>query len=160
MRLSVEGYKSIAGVQTLRLDGLTILSGANSSGKSSFMQPFLILKQTIENHYDSGSLVLYGENARLTDSSQIISKVPGHDSKSFSVSMERENNSCTASYKYKKGVGLQVECVYLMNEKMPDGLTLKVGMSSSDIDIQLPQDDFGFIKKFYEEKKKTAVWKL
>jgi len=60
MKLSVEGYKSIASKQELRFDGLTILSGANSSGKSSFMQPFLVLKQTIENHYDAGSLVLYG----------------------------------------------------------------------------------------------------
>lgn len=79
MKLSVEGYKSIASRQELRFDGLTILSGANSSGKSSFMQPFLVLKQTIENHYDAGSLVLYGENAKLTDSSQLISKVPGYD---------------------------------------------------------------------------------
>ena len=61
MRLSVEGYKSIASKQTLKFDGLTVLAGANSSGKSSFMQPFLILKQTVENHYDSGSLELYGE---------------------------------------------------------------------------------------------------
>jgi predicted ATPase len=159
MRLSVEGYKSIAGMQRLRLDGLTILSGANSSGKSSFMQPFLILKQTIENHYDSGSLVLYGENAKLTDSSQIISKVPGHDSKSFSVSMEGEDNACTASYKYKKGVGLQVDCVRLVNRKLPDGLTLKVGMSSSDIDNQLPQEEFEFIKQFYEKKKQIPVWR-
>lgn len=159
MRLSVEGYKSIAGVQKLRLDGLTILSGANSSGKSSFMQPFLILKQTIENHYDSGSLVLYGENAKLTDSSQIISKVPGHEKNSFSVAMENENSYCSASYKYKKGVGLQVDCVRMVNEKLPSGLTLKVGMSSSEIDGQLPAEDFEFIKNFYENKKKIPTWK-
>lgn len=101
MKLSVEGYKSIASRQELRFDGLTILSGANSSGKSSFMQPFLVLKQTIENHYDAGSLVLYGENAKLTDSSQLISKVPGYDKRSFSVSMSTDSNGCTASYKYK-----------------------------------------------------------
>jgi predicted ATPase len=159
MRLSVEGYKSIGSKQELRLDGLTILSGANSSGKSSFMQPFLVLKQTIENHYDSGSLVLYGENAKLTDSNQIISKVPGYDKKSFSVSMEDGANICTASYKYKKGVGLQVECVRMVNEKIPDGLSLKVGMKSSDIESLLPQDEFKFIKEFYKGKKNPLTWK-
>ncbi|MBE4211447.1 ATP-binding protein [Vibrio parahaemolyticus] len=81
MKLCVEGYKSISDSINLSFDGLTVLAGANSSGKSSFMQPFLILKQTIENHYDSESLVLYGENAKLTDSSQIISKVPGYEKK-------------------------------------------------------------------------------
>lgn len=76
MKLSVEGYKSIASKVEINLDGLTVLAGANSSGKSSFMQPFLLLKQTIENHYDSGVLMLDGSNIKLTDSSQIISKIP------------------------------------------------------------------------------------
>lgn len=72
MKLSVEGYKSIARKRELDFPGITVLAGANSSGKSSFMQPFLILKQTIENHYDSGVLVLDGENIKLTDSAQIV----------------------------------------------------------------------------------------
>ncbi|MNB96491.1 hypothetical protein D3C75_436920 [compost metagenome] len=159
MKLSVEGYKSIASKQELRFDGLTILSGANSSGKSSFMQPFLVLKQTIENHYDSGSLVLYGENAKLTDSTQLISKVPGYDKKSFSVSMSDESSNCTASYKYKRGVGLQVDCVRMINQKIPNGLALKVGMKSEEIESLLPIDDFKFVKEFYAEKNKIASWK-
>lgn len=159
MKLSVEGYKSIASKQELRFDGLTILSGANSSGKSSFMQPFLVLKQTIENHYDSGSLVLYGENAKLTDSSQIISKVPGYDKSSFSLSMSNDTNQCTASYKYKRGVGLQADCVRMISPKIPDGIALKVGMSGSEIESLLPPDDFAFIKDFYAERKKVVTWK-
>jgi predicted ATPase len=134
MELSVEGYKSIASKQTLTFDGLTVLSGANSSGKSSFMQPFLILKQTIENHYDSGALELYGENAKLTDSSQVISKVPLHTKKSFSVEMKTDKMFCNAVYKYKRGYGLQVDSVKFANEETPKGLTLKLGMKSELID--------------------------
>lgn len=159
MKLSVEGYKSIASKQTLSFNGLTVLSGANSSGKSSFMQPFLILKQTIENHYDSGSLELYGENAKLTDSSQIISKVPKFSKKSFSVEMNTESNSCSVSYKYKRGYGLQVDSVKLTNEKIPNGLTLKLGMKSELIEQTVPEEDFGFIKKFYKEEKLTPKWR-
>lgn len=159
MRLSVEGYKSIASRQELCLDGLTILSGANSSGKSSFMQPFLILKQTIENHYDSDSLVLYGENAKLTDSTQIISKVPGFNKKSFSVSMINDQESCVVSYIYKKGSGLQVNSVHAVGADYPKGLTLKIGMPPDEIEKAIPTKDFEFIKSFYESKKSKPTWK-
>jgi predicted ATPase len=159
MELSVEGYKSIASKQTLIFDGLTVLSGANSSGKSSFMQPFLILKQTIENHYDSGSLELYGENAKLTDSSQVISKVPQYTKKSFSVEMKTDTNFCGVVYKYKRGYGLQVDSVKLINEKIPKGLTLKLGMKSEIIESNVPEEDFGFIKKFYKDEKLTPKWR-
>jgi predicted ATPase len=46
--LSVAGYKSLYQKQTVKVVPLTILAGANSSGKSSFMQPFLLMKQTLE----------------------------------------------------------------------------------------------------------------
>lgn len=52
MKLTIRGYKSISTATAIDLDGLTILSGANSSGKSSFMQPFLLLKQTEETNFD------------------------------------------------------------------------------------------------------------
>lgn len=159
MQLSVEGYKSISSRQELTLDGLTILSGANSSGKSSFMQPFLVLKQTIENHYDSGYLVLYGENAKLTDSSQIVSKVPGCEKKYFSVSMTDGNHYCSVSYKYKKGGGLQVDSSTMKNEKTPGGLVLRVGMRSQEIESMVPSKDFEFIKEFYKGKKQLPRWK-
>jgi predicted ATPase len=44
MKLSIEGYKSIADKCTIEFNGLTVLAGANSSGKSSFMQPLLLIK--------------------------------------------------------------------------------------------------------------------
>lgn len=159
MKLSVEGYKSIASRQELEFNGLTVLAGANSSGKSSFMQPFLILKQTIENHYGAGSLILYGENAKLTDSSQLISKVPNCEKKSFSVSLSMEQNICTATYKYKRGIGLQIESVKMTSERFPKGLTLRMGIKSEEIAEMVPEEDFKFINKFYEDKKLKPTWK-
>lgn len=159
MQLSVEGYKSIATKQELTFDGLTVLSGTNSSGKSSFMQPFLVLKQTIENHYDSGYLVLYGENAKLTDSTQIISKVPGYEKKSFSVSMTAGNHFCSASYKYRRGAGLQVDSSTMKNEGIPKELTLRVGMKPQEIEEMIPGKEFEFFKEFYKDKKTIPRWK-
>ncbi len=46
--ISVAGFKSISTERTLQIRPLTILAGANSSGKSSMMQPLLLLKQTLE----------------------------------------------------------------------------------------------------------------
>jgi len=160
MELSVEGYKSIASKQTLLFEGLTILSGANSSGKSSFMQPFLILKQTIENHYDSGSLELYGENAKLTDSTQIISKVPGYQKNSFSLDLKNDKVSCRVTYKYKRGYGLQVESSTLINSEMPKGMTLKVDMTSKDVEKNIPKDEIELFKRLFEHQNVTPVWKV
>lgn len=45
--IRVKEYKSVSD-ETIELRPITILAGANSSGKSSIMQPLLLLKQTLE----------------------------------------------------------------------------------------------------------------
>ncbi|MGI9105730.1 MAG: AAA family ATPase, partial [Pyrinomonadaceae bacterium] len=54
-KITVAGYKSISREQSIEIRPLTILAGANSSGKSSMMQPLLLLKQTLEASYDPGA---------------------------------------------------------------------------------------------------------
>ena len=51
-RITVKGFKSIADECSIEIRPLTILAGANSSGKSSIMQPILMMKQTLEAPYD------------------------------------------------------------------------------------------------------------
>jgi predicted ATPase len=46
--IAVCGYKSIYEECQIEVRSLTILAGANSSGKSSIMQPLLLIKQTLE----------------------------------------------------------------------------------------------------------------
>lgn len=71
--LTVAGFKSIARQQSIEVRPLTILAGANSSGKSSMMQPLLLLKQTLEATFDPGALLLNGPNVRFTSASQFLS---------------------------------------------------------------------------------------
>jgi predicted ATPase len=59
--ISVRGYKSLYEECRLEIRPLTILAGANSSGKSSAMQPLLLLKQTAEALYKTPALLLNGE---------------------------------------------------------------------------------------------------
>jgi len=71
----VRGYKSLYDECHLEIRPLTILAGANSSGKSSAMQPLLLLKQTLEASYDPGPLLLNGPNVRFTAAEQLFSKM-------------------------------------------------------------------------------------
>jgi predicted ATPase len=75
--LSVEGFKSISARKHLELRGLNVLAGANSAGKSSFAQPLLLLKQTIEASYDPGPLLIDGPNVKFSELRQIFSTIKG-----------------------------------------------------------------------------------
>ncbi|MFP4121154.1 MAG: AAA family ATPase [Coleofasciculus sp.] len=72
-RISVQGFKSLYDECSIEIRPLTILAGANSSGKSSIMQPLLLMKQTLEATYDPGALLLNGANVRFTSNDQIFS---------------------------------------------------------------------------------------
>ncbi len=68
----VGDFKSLVDDQRVEIRPLTLLAGANSSGKSSLMQPLLLLKQTLEASYDPGPLMLDGPNVRFSNARQIL----------------------------------------------------------------------------------------
>lgn len=72
-KIAVKGFKSIAEECEIDIRPLTILAGANSSGKSSIMQPLLMLKQTLEAPYDPGALLIDGPNIQFTEAAQFLS---------------------------------------------------------------------------------------
>ncbi|MEQ9102242.1 MAG: AAA family ATPase [Imperialibacter sp.] len=61
MKISIKNFKSIKNLQNFTLKPITILSGVNSSGKSSFIQLLLLLKQTVELESAIQPLYLSGE---------------------------------------------------------------------------------------------------
>ncbi|MBW2619205.1 MAG: AAA family ATPase, partial [Deltaproteobacteria bacterium] len=75
--LSVRGFKSLLNETHIEISPLTILAGANSSGKSSIMQSLLLLKQTLEAPFDPGSLQLSGPNLRVASIEQLLSRKGG-----------------------------------------------------------------------------------
>ena len=74
-KITVKGFKSIAEECEIDIRPLTILAGVNSSGKSSIMQPLLMLKQTLEATYDPGPLLIDGPNVQFTEAEQFLSKL-------------------------------------------------------------------------------------
>jgi predicted ATPase len=61
MKISISNFKSIGSLANYEMRPLTILSGTNSSGKSSFIQLLLILKQTLEIDSAQHPLFLEGK---------------------------------------------------------------------------------------------------
>lgn len=93
-QLWVEGFKSISPRTTIAIRPLTILAGANSSGKSSMFQPLMLLKQTLEAPFDPGPLLLNGPNVRFTSSQQLLTRAPGVESRpSFTLGLALEDGS-------------------------------------------------------------------
>lgn len=91
LHLAVRGFKSIRNEIEIRLPNLTLISGTNSSGKSSFMQAFLLLKQTLDAPFDPGALQIYGANAKLTEMSQALSRGKSRSDvvSDFAITMSR-----------------------------------------------------------------------
>ncbi|TAK66671.1 MAG: DUF3696 domain-containing protein [Bacteroidetes bacterium] len=80
--ITIEGYKSIYDRQRIELRPLTVFAGANSSGKSSAIQPLLLMKQTLEASYDPGALLLNGPYVKFSSTDQLLSSYQikqGHD---------------------------------------------------------------------------------
>jgi predicted ATPase len=73
-KITVGGFKSIKSEQSIEVRPLTILAGANSSGKSSIMQPLLLMKQTLEQTFDPGVLWLGGPNVSFSSSDELFSR--------------------------------------------------------------------------------------
>jgi predicted ATPase len=73
--IRVQGYKSLVDEQVLHVRPLTLLAGTNSSGKSSIMQPLLLIKQTMEALYQpAGALVLDGAHMQAETAKELVSK--------------------------------------------------------------------------------------
>ena len=108
--LTVAGFKSIREEQSIELRPLTILAGANSAGKSSIMQPFLLLKQTLEADYDPGPLLLTGPNVRFTSADQLLSRTGEGDRVSpFRAGMRLENgDGVELRFLWQLGQGLSI----------------------------------------------------
>jgi len=108
-KISVAGFKSIAEETTLDIKPLTLLAGANSSGKSSFMQPLLLLKQTLEAPYDPGPLLLDGNNVKFTSVDQLFTRQGRTSIQKFSVGVYSSTDLHKTVFRKSKQERLAVE---------------------------------------------------
>ncbi len=102
--IRLRNFKSIGPVeQTLNIRPLTVLAGANSSGKSTLMQPLLLHKQTMESPFNPGYLMLQGPNVNVTEVAQLISRIDGADKTGFQVGYQlAKSGSLNLDYRYSE----------------------------------------------------------
>lgn len=75
-RLELQHFKCFAALK-LPLRPLTLLSGPNASGKSSAMQPLVLLHQTTRQHEWSTRLMLNGAAVHLGTAAEVIDQLQG-----------------------------------------------------------------------------------
>lgn len=155
--ISVVGYKSLVNKQRIEIRPLTILAGANSGGKSSIMQPILLLKQTLDAPYDPGSLLLGGPNVRLTSADQLLSIKSKSKVKEFSIGFQIGDREVELCFRQVSGKGLEI-----YSNTVTDGKTETVISMDTDltgIKDQLLFKKFGghLPKKMQEEAKLKVV---
>jgi len=155
--ITVSGFKSIASEQSIDICPLTILAGANSSGKSSIMQPLLLLKQTLESGYDPGPLLLGGDNIRFTSVDQFLSK--GGRGSGFSVGIRLgSEQSLSLEFADGDGKGLRVRKMLYSSEGLDLGLSDK--MSHSQLVSLLPDEMMDFVRQFFARGETTPQFQV
>lgn len=138
-RIIVGGFKSIAEETSVEIRPLTLLAGPNSSGKSSLMQPLLLLKQTLEAQYDPGSLLIDGAHVKFTLASQFLSKVMHGESSSRAMTVEVEIGEESTKLTFAKAESSPIEImkmarknVLVFGPKAARRATWEVSVSDTD----------------------------
>ncbi|MEK0336610.1 MAG: AAA family ATPase [Nitrosopumilus sp.] len=155
-KITVSGYKSIAQEQSIEIRPLTILAGANSSGKSSIMQPLLLLKQTIDSPYDPGSLLLNGPNVRFTSGDQLLSRIGKKQTvNSFYVGIKSGlYDSVTFHFKKQPNKELKIDKMTYIDKDEKAIIYRK--MSHKDIESVIPIDLRPLYEMISKDSKKKA----
>lgn len=148
--ISVRGYKSLYEECSIEVRPLTILAGANSSGKSSIIQPLLLMKQTLEATYDPGSLLLNGPNIKFTLSDQLFSKLSSRSNhKAFNTKVEIEHSK-TISNLFSKQSKKEIEITELTCQGNGRKLTFSSEMSRESI--------IAFLKEVYKDRELERIF--
>jgi predicted ATPase len=132
--IGVGGFKSFEKFTKIKLGAFSILAGTNSSGKSSIMQPLLLMKQTIEALYDPGVLLLDGPNVRFTSSEQFMSiqSLTSDEFKEFQIFIAIDDSFSFQSnfqWSMQNGLSPHSQTYSMWGEKCE----LRLGMSPSEI---------------------------
>jgi AAA ATPase domain/Protein of unknown function (DUF3696) len=131
--ISVCGFKSFVEETSVQLGVLTILAGANSSGKSSIMQPLLLMKQTLETAYDPGALLLDGPNISFTLAEQFLAK-SSTTNQAFTVRFSTNNGLTSQStFNWSSDSGINISEQSQTSKPRQDALLIRPSMTSEEI---------------------------
>ncbi len=162
-RVTVTGYKSIGRRTSIDIRPLTLLAGTNSSGKSSIMQPLLLLKQTLEASYDPGALLLDGPNVKFSSAEQMFF-APGKAEATAGFLVELRNHTGDElELAFARGDITAVDVKQMRWAAEMGRLVLRPDMDSSTITTALRQGTPELLRSFdlqgqgYDESRSTLT---
>jgi predicted ATPase len=160
IKIAVRGFKSIADEQQIELRPLTLLAGANSSGKSSLMQPVLLLKQTLEAPSDPGALLLDGPNVRFTSAEQLLSRIGGETRESaFSIRIELSDVAYLETvFRYEKSTGFEISTMTYNDNR--EERRLSPNMSQDEIINILPDFYKAIASQYRSSVEEGLYWSI
>jgi len=137
--IKVRGFKSHRDETEVEVRPLTVLAGANSAGKSSVMQPSLMLKQTVDAPFDPGYLKFDGPNVNFSSADQFLWRGPGEAPfNKFQVELTIGNTSKVNLEFERKEMGVRLnEATYVMENGTR--IVLREDTSSNEINSLLGQ---------------------
>jgi len=91
MKLSIHNFKTIRELNSLNFDSINIISGINSSGKTSFIQFLLLLKQTLEALSANPALIFDGNWVKLGNAENLVYKKDKENSIGFELQFDKEH---------------------------------------------------------------------
>jgi hypothetical protein len=158
-RISVTGFKSLAEKTEVEIRPLTVLAGANSSGKSSLMQPLLLMKQTLESDFNAaGPFLLSGPYAQYSEAKQFLSRAQGLNDSIQSLTLEfgfDEGMAAGMTYLTGSEAGLSVGETWGSNAAKQ--LKWRIAKSSTPEELKAMLLKFGSIPLLMEQVGLTVL---
>lgn len=134
-KVAISGYKSLSKRSEIEIRPLTILAGSNSSGKSSIIQPLLLLKQTLDQSFDPGTLWLSGFNVKFTSPDQLLSRVSkegGADR--FEIELEADRSDfLKISFEKERDISKGFKIKSMTFRSDGEDFTIRLGMKHEEI---------------------------
>lgn len=152
--ITVRGFKSLAQETRIDVRPLTILAGANSSGKSSIVQPLLLLKQTLEATFDPGPVWLDGPNIRFTSADQLFCKVTPKPAARFTATIDVDHGE-KLSLSFERDSERKIELAESAYSGRFGHVPLNPTMESSEIESVLPSPLVSSIKSWIFDPKES-----
>lgn len=99
-RIRIKNFKSFKDTSPITISPINLILGQNSSGKSSLIQTFLIIKQTLESPYSNEPIIINGSYCSIGDINDVInqSKQNKSDSFEFEFGLNYQNEKLGRQY--------------------------------------------------------------
>jgi len=148
MKLTIKNFKSIRLLNEFDIKPFTVISGVNSSGKSSFIQLLLLVKQTVELNAINKPLYLNGDWYKVRDYKDLVYK-------------KDLNNQLEVSFLFNKSDFAFIEApqlthLYDIFDNYNCNVTVKYDFRSNEVIL----DEFAIVFSFPNSKRPNEFIKF